>query len=388
VNGSLISFGGSGTSSASYSYSLKGDDLLLLKQAAATIQEEMKKFPELTEIKDSLGETKMEVEVLVNQNKARLYGLSTGQVLMAVSEWIGERDLGDMKFDNVMYQTTIEIDPAHKDSLEKLENIPLMTPTGQKIRLADIADVRHIESPVSIVREKQQQVVNVTAKIEGRDTGGISARVTAALNQVELPPGVSRDVSGVSDDIEESFGQMFVAMGASVFIVYLIMVLAFGNAGAPFAILFSLPLAVIGGLIGLLVTGESVNVTSLIGFLMLIGIVVTNAIVLIDRVQQLREEGYEVREALIEAGMNRLRPILMTAGATIFALLPLALGLSEGTLISKGLAVVVIGGLITSTLLTLVVVPIVYETIHAFKMRVGRLFRRKNKKADAQTVAG
>ncbi len=388
VNGSLISFSATGGSGDSFSYSLKGDDLLLLKQAAATIREEMKKFPELTEIKDSLGETKMEVEVLVNQEKARLYGMSTGQVLGAVNEWIGERDLGDMKFDNVMYQTTIEMDPEFKDSLEKLENIPMMTPAGQKIRLADIASVRHIEAPVSIVREKEQQVVNVTAKIEGRDKGGISARVQAALDQIELPSGVGRDVTGVSDDIDESFSQLLVAMGASVFIVYLIMVLAFGNAGAPFAILFSLPLAAIGGLLGLLVTSESLNVTSLIGFLMLIGIVVTNAIVLIDRVQQLREEGYEVREALIEAGLNRLRPIIMTAGATIFALLPLALGMSEGTLISKGLAVVVIGGLITSTLLTLVVVPIVYETIHSFKMRIGRLFRRKAKPADTQTIAG
>ncbi len=172
---------------------------------------------------------------------------------------------------------------------------------------------------------------------------------------------------------------MFIAMIASVFIVYLIMVLAFGNGTAPLAILFSLPLAAIGGLIALLITGESINITSLIGFLMLIGVVVTNAIVLVDRVQQLREEGYEVREALIEAGLTRLRPIIMTAGATIIALMPLALGLSKGALISKGLAVVVIGGLTTSTLLTLVVVPVAYDLINGV---VRRLFRKKNKAVD------
>ncbi|MBW5448487.1 MMPL family transporter [Cohnella sp. CFH 77786] len=377
VDGSLISFGGDGSSGSNFSYALKGDDLLLLKQAASIVRAEMEKFPELSEIKDSLGESKMEVEVLVDQVKARQYGMSTGQVLGSVAAWIGKQDLGDIKFDNVMYKTTVEMDPAFKDSIGKLENIPLSTPTGEQIRLADIADVRHIESPVSIAREKEQQVVNVTAKIEGRDKGGISAKVSAALDQLDLPSGVSREVAGVSDDIDSGFSQMFMAMGASILIVYLVMVLAFGNAGAPFAILFSLPLAVIGGLFGLLITGESINVTSLIGFLMLIGIVVTNAIVLIDRVQQLREEGYSVRDALVEAGMSRLRPIIMTAGATIFALMPLAFGMSEGTLISKGLAVVVIGGLITSTLLTLVVVPIIYETIHAFKSWVGRLFRRE-----------
>jgi multidrug efflux pump subunit AcrB len=384
VEGALISFGGDGGSSSSFTYSLKGDDLLVLKEAARTITQEMQKFPELSEIKDSLGESKMEVEVLVNQEKASLYGLSTGQVLGSVHEWIGETDLGDMKFDNVLYRTSIEVDPRYKSSIESLENISLNTSLGQRIRLADIASVRHIESPVAIAREQQRQVVNVSAKIEGKDKGGISAKISTALDQVELPPGISRDVAGVSDDIDQSFGQMFAAMGLSVFIVYLIMVLAFGNASAPFAILFSLPLAVIGGLLGLLVTGESVNVTSLIGFLMLIGIVVTNAIVLIDRVQQLIHEGRTVRDALVEAGVTRLRPIIMTAGATIFALMPLALGMSEGTLISKGLAVVVIGGLITSTLLTLVVVPIVYETIYTIKTRLGRMLL-KNKQDEIQT---
>src|SRR5690606_30937340 len=133
------------------------------------------------------------------------------------------------------------------------------------------------------------------------------------------------------------------------------------------------------GLVGLLVAGESLSVTSMIGFLMLIGIVVTNAIVLIDRVQQLIGDGVTVRDALLEAGVTRLRPIIMTAGATIFALLPLALGMSEGAIISKGLGIVVIGGLITSTLLTLVVVPIMYELIYSFKARIGRLFRRNTK---------
>ncbi len=387
VDGALLSFGGGGGGGSDFSYSLKGDDLLMLQAAAQTIKEEMQKFPELSEIKDSLGESKMEVDVRVNQIKARQYGLGTGQVLGTVHEWIGKQELGDLKFDNVMYETTIEMDPAYKNSLAALENIPLATMTGQQIRLADVASVRHIESPVSIEREMQKQVVTVSAKIEGRDKGGISAKVSAALDGIDLPTGVNREVAGVSDDISEGFGQMFAAMGASIFIVYLIMVLAFGNASAPFAILFSLPLAVIGGLIGLLVSGETLNVTSLIGFLMLIGIVVTNAIVLIDRVQQLREEGMPVREALLEAGMNRLRPIIMTAGATIFALVPLAMGMSEGALISKGLAVVVIGGLITSTVLTLVVVPIVYEAIDSFKARIGRLFHRKKKLAESGAAA-
>ncbi|MEY9091869.1 efflux RND transporter permease subunit [Paenibacillus sp. RC84] len=385
VDGSLIaaSAGGSGTD---FSYSLKGDDMMYLKQAAAQVKEKMKEFPDLYEVKDSLSDSKTEVEVTVDQNKARLYGLSSAQVLEMVNSWIGVSKLGDLKFDNVTYETKVELDPQYKNSVNKIGTFLLKTPTGQTVQLNEIAKITQIEAPTAITRENQTQTLKVTAKIKSADKGGVSGKVAAALNALELPSGVSREVKGVSDDISSGFSEMFAAMGASIFIVYLVMVLAFGNASAPFAILFSLPLAVIGGLFGLLVTGESLNITSLIGFLMLIGIVVTNAIVLIDRVQQLRDQGIEVRESLISAGLTRLRPIIMTAGATVFALMPLALGMSKGTIISKGLAVVVIGGLVTSTVLTLVVVPIIYEMIESFKRRSSNAFHRKPKKNKVDTV--
>jgi len=385
VTGQLLSFSGESTGGSDFSYSLKGEDQLLLEQAAKIVKEKMATFPELKEIEDTLGEKKMEVDVTVDAEKARVYGISPAQVMEAVNSWTRKEELGDLKFDNVTYETKLELDKSYKDSLEDIANIPIQTPIGVTINLKDIAKVQEIDAPVSITREKQMQVINVTAKIDSVNKGGVSAMVSAELDKLELPSGVSREVAGVSDDIAESFSQMFMAMAASVLIVYLVMVLAFGNASAPFAILFSLPLAAIGGLLGLLVTNESLNVTSLIGFLMLIGIVVTNAIVLIDRVQQLREQGYSVREALIEGGMTRLRPIIMTAGATVFALMPLALGLSKGTLISKGLAVVVIGGLTTSTLLTLLIVPIVYELIDSFKRRMARLFHREPKRTESAT---
>jgi multidrug efflux pump subunit AcrB len=227
--------------------------------------------------------------------------------------------------------------------------------------------------------------VRVTAKINSEDKQAVSAMVSAQLSSLQLPDGVSREVKGVSSDINESFSQLFLAMAVAVFIVYLIMVLCFGNASAPFAILFSLPLAAIGGLIGLVVTREALSITSMIGFMMLIGIVVTNAIVLIDLAQQLRGEGYTVRQALIEAGKIRLRPIIMTAGATIMALIPLALGLSgEGALVGKGLGIVVIGGLISSTVLTLFIVPIVYELLESFKVFVSQLVHRNKDNVDTR----
>lgn len=376
TTGSVISMGGTG-GGADFSYLIKGDDILYLQESAKLIKEKMKSFPELTDISDSLSESKMEVEIAVDQNKARMYGLSAAQVVQGVAPWLAEEKVGDLKFDNTTFRTKVMLDSNFKNSVEKIGRFTVMAPTGAKVALNEIAKINQIEAPATISRDQQAQFVRVTAKINSPDKGGISAKVTQELSQLELPGGVRTEVKGVTDDMQESFQQMMVAMLASIFIVYLIMVLAFGNGSAPFAILFSLPLAAIGGLVALLVTGESINITSLIGFLMLIGVVVTNAIVLIDRVQQLREEGHSVREALIEAGITRLRPIIMTAGATIIALMPLALGFSKGAVISKGLAVVVIGGLTTSTLLTLVVVPVVYDLIESVKSRMGRMFKRQ-----------
>ncbi|KQX46985.1 efflux RND transporter permease subunit [Paenibacillus sp. Root444D2] len=367
-----------GVSSTDFAYTLQGEDQLQLEKAAGLVKEKLNTFTELSEIGDNLSDAKTEIEIAVDQKKARAYGLSSSTVRDTARAWIQKQNLGDMKFDNIVYTTTVSLDKSDKDTLEKLGNIPLTGSNGSKVLLKEVAKVSETKGAASLAREKQQQLVKVTAKINAADKTGVSAKISAAMKDIELPEGVTPKISGVSDDVNESFMQLFIAMAAAIFVVYLIMVLAFGNASAPFAILFSLPLAVIGGLLGLVIAREPLTVTSMIGFLMLIGIVVTNAIVLIDRAQQLREDGYTVRHALIEAGKVRLRPIIMTAGATIMALVPLALGISgEGGLIGKGLGVVVIGGLITSTLLTLVVVPIVYELIESIKNRIGRMFNRK-----------
>jgi multidrug efflux pump subunit AcrB len=369
--------GGGGFSSTDFSYNLKGDDQDKLEQAAGIIKAKLAEFPELSEVEDSLSDGKTEVEIAVDQKKARTYGLTASSVKDTAAIWLQKQSLGDLKFDGITYTTTVSMSKADKNSLEKLGNIPLTSKSGSTVYLKEVAKISLLQAPASLRRENQEQLASVTAKINSENKNAVSAKLSMALKAVELPDGVSRETKGVSADINESFSQLFLAMGVAVFMVYLVMVLAFGNAAAPFAILFSLPLAAIGGLIGLVITKEALNITSMIGFMMLIGIVVTNAIVLIDRAQQMREEGYTVRQALLDAGKVRLRPIIMTAGATIMALVPLALGLSgEGGLIGKGLGVVVIGGLTTSTILTLIVVPIVYELIEEFKNRVARLFNR------------
>ncbi|TDL51691.1 efflux RND transporter permease subunit [Paenibacillus dendritiformis] len=346
-----------------FSYMLKGDDSVKLRQAAAIIKEAVLRYPELTEVKESLSEASSEVTIRVDPQKALQAGVSPAAVQHSLRTWLFEQKLGEYRFDEGLRALTVQTGENGRQDLEAVGNIPMETGNDGTVRVADIADVSRELAPASIKRLNEEQVVTVTAKIIGKNKGGISADIAAELDRIELPEGVSRSVGGISENIGDSFGQLFVAMGAAIGVVYLIMVLTFGNASAPFSILFSLPFAAIGGVFGLFVTNESLNITSLIGFMMLIGIVVTNAIVFIDKAQQLRKAGFAVREALVEAGVSRLRPIIMTAGATIVALLPLAFGFGHGTLISRGLAVVVIGGLTVSTLLTLLVVPVMYDLI-------------------------
>ncbi len=377
--------GSSGPSGPDFTYVIFGDDQKTLAQVAEQIKGKMKQFPELKEIKDNLGDGKKEVQITVDPNKARQFGLDVPRIQGLTAEWIGKSPLGDVRLDNTLYQAAVELAPEDKNSLEQLGQMPIRTPNGI-VYLNEVANLEEVDSPTAFQRESQKLMVSLTAKIDSADKATVSNAVLSAIQEVEFPSGVTNTIRGTNIDMMEGFQQMFAAMGVAVAIVYLIMVLCFGNAGTPFAILFSLPLAVIGGLLGLVVAGESLNMTSMIGFLMLIGIVVTNAIVLLDRAQQLRKEGYLARPALIEAGKVRLRPIIMTAGATIAAMVPLTLGLTKGLLISKSLAVVVIGGLITSTILTLVVVPIVYEMIESFKTRMSRLFRRKGKVSPGQEL--
>ncbi|QKS48893.1 efflux RND transporter permease subunit (plasmid) [Paenibacillus cellulosilyticus] len=372
-----LSGGGGGLSTTDFSYSLNGDDQDLLEQATELVKDKLKEFPELKDVEDSLGDAKMQIDVSVSQPKAKQFGLSVDSILNTVRGWINDTDLGDIRIDGELYSTTVKLSEEDKNSIEKLAQLPLRSATGDIVYLNEVASIKKVEAPVSLARTDQKQIVTITASIESSNKSAVSNKISMALSQLQLPEGVSTSVGGVNADIGDSFSQLFVAMAAAIAVVYLIMVLCFGNASSPFAILFSLPLAVIGGLLGLLVSGEALNVTSLIGFMMLIGIVVTNAIVLLDRAQQLMKDGYTTRDALLEAGRVRLRPIIMTASATIVAMIPLALGSSGGTLISKGLAVVVIGGLTTSTLLTLVVVPIIYEMIDNMRNRLSRSSHRK-----------
>ncbi|MGG4495422.1 efflux RND transporter permease subunit [Brevibacillus reuszeri] len=350
-----------------YQLVLYGTDLATLKQAAAVVKDRLKQNPVLSNIKDNVSETRGQLSIKVDRDRAMQWGLTPEQVSKEVGAAIGTTSLKSLMVNGKEY--ALVFGAGANVAPDELSGIWVKTTSGQQVSLEEIASLQKEEVTPQLLRKDGKAYIQITADILSTDKGGVSAEQTRLLQQLNLPPGVSMSAEGISQDMQKGFTEMLAAMGAAILLVLLVMVAAFGNLLSPAAVLLSLPLASIRGLLSLWLVGGVMDMTVMIGFLMLIGIVVTNAIVLIDRVQQHRAAGLPVREALVEAGRTRLRPIMMTAVATIAAMLPLALGFSEGSLLSQGLSVVVIGGLLTSTLMTLIVVPVGYESLYQFAHR-------------------
>ncbi|QQE75067.1 efflux RND transporter permease subunit [Brevibacillus composti] len=350
-----------------YQAVLYGTDFATLKEAAISVKQKLKENPLLANVKDNVSDRREQLTIQVDRERALQWGLTPDQVSKQVAVAMGTSRLKSMYLDGEEYDLLFGTD--HAADLQQLAELWIKSPQGHQVPLTELAALKMEEVQSALLRKDGEPYVQITADILGADKGGISKKQTEALQQMELPAGVNISSEGIQQDMQKGFIEMFAAMGAAVLLVLLVMVASFGNIWSPLAVLLSLPLASIGGMLGLWLIGGVLDMTVLIGFLMLIGIVVTNAIVLMDRVQQLMKAGMRVREALIEAGRVRLRPIMMTAVATIAAMLPLALGFSEGSLLSKGLSTVVIGGLLSSTLLTLVIVPVGYESLHRLASR-------------------
>lgn len=360
--------GGAASSGVSYSvYANSIEDLqTMTPKFVKAIEGESKYVRKVTtDLKESYTQYTFEV----NQQKAAEFGISTAQLAQGIANVQGEeKPLSTIKVDGKELDVIVPNEQTTYDSINDLQTTDVTTPLGVR-KLSDFVSVKKGTTPDSLSERDGKLVATVTAELKTDKATEASQAIDKTVKKINLPTGVSYKAGGVTEQIQESFTQLGLAMAAAVAIVYLVLVVTFGGALTPLVILFSLPFAIIGGLLALLITGETISVSSLIGALMLIGIVVTNAIVLIDRVIHKEKEGLETREALLDAAGTRLRPILMTALATIGALSPLALGLEGGALISKGLGVTVIGGLTSSTLLTLLIVPIVYEFFARFRKK-------------------
>ncbi|MEU3247398.1 MULTISPECIES: efflux RND transporter permease subunit [unclassified Streptomyces] len=373
---------GDGFGNQDLSVVVKAADGQVLRKAAEQVRAEVAKLDDVTDVTSDLARSVPRISVKAN-SKAAAAGFDDATLGAAVGEAVRGTTSGKAILDDTERDVVIRsAKPA--ESLAGLRDLRLGA-----VKLGDIADVKLVDGPVSMTRIDGQRAATITAKPTGDNTGAVSSALTAKLDALKLPAGATAEIGGVSQNQDDAFKNLGLAMLAAIAIVFMLLVATFRSLVQPLILLVSIPFAATGAIGLLVVTGTPMGVPAMIGMLMLIGIVVTNAIVLIDLINQYRRQGYGVVEAVVEGGRHRLRPILMTALATIFALLPMALGVTgEGGFIAQPLAVVVIGGLISSTLLTLLLVPTLYAMLELRKeRRAGKKARKRAQKAGAAPEA-
>ncbi|MCR0985963.1 MULTISPECIES: efflux RND transporter permease subunit [Streptomyces] len=354
---------GDGFASQDLSVVVKASEADVLAKASEQVREEVAKLDDVTDVQSDLSQSVPRISVRANE-KAAAAGFTDASLGQVVAQSVRGTTAGQVVLDDAERDIVVKsAKPA--ETLAALRALPL-----GPVKLGQIADVALVDGPVSMTRIDGSRAATVTARPTADNTGAVTAELQTKINALELPEGATATIGGVSADQDEAFGQLGLAMLAAIAIVFMLLVATFRSLVQPLILLVSIPFAATGAVGLLIATGTPMGVPAMIGMLMLIGIVVTNAIVLIDLINQYRDKGYGIIEAVIEGGRHRFRPILMTALATIFALIPMALGVTgEGGFIAQPLAVVVIGGLITSTVLTLVLVPTLYAMVELRKER-------------------
>ena len=350
-------------------FQLRGNDLAAINAASEQVLEIVRNTPGAVDIGLSTKGQKPELNVDLNRGVAGTLGVTVGQVAQSLRPAFAGIQTGDWQDPSgQMRHVEIRLTPESRRNAEDLRQLPLVVqgPNGapSTVPLGQLATVKQGLGPAIIDHLDRDLVVSVEANTSGRASGDVTADVNAKLAKLTFPPGVRLSLGGDAQQQQEVFGQIFFALGVAVMLMYLILVVQFGSFLDPLAILMSLPLSLIGVLFSLAITGYTINIMSLIGVILLMGIVAKNAILLIDFAKWAREkDGRPLREALIEAGAIRLRPILMTTFALIAGMVPVALGRGEGAQFRAPLGVAIIGGVLTSTLLTLLVIPTFYEVM-------------------------
>ena len=366
---------------------LRGDDDELLAQAAERVAQAVRSVPGTREVDNGLSRQRPELTLVLDRVRARQLGLSMPQVASAVRTALEGVVATRYRTGGTEIEVLVRADPSVREDRRRLEQIPVVTPGGRVVPLGQLVRIEEGQTPRDLVREDQARTVTVTASVAGRDLGSVARDVQAAISALRLPPQIQVTFGGDVQQMQESFGDLGLAMALAIFLVYAVLASQFESLVQPFVIMLSIPLAAIGVLVGLAVTRHTLNVASVIGAVMLAGIVVNNAIVLVDYANQLRRRGLERGEALVLAGRRRLRPILMTTLTTALGMLPLALGLGEGSEMQAPLAVVVIFGLSFSTLLTLFVVPVVYTLVEDVGSAALGWLRRERRAVGAEAPA-
>jgi len=339
---------------------LYGEDLEELRDYSLDLTGDLSTVPGLVDVRSSLEAGNPELHVVFDRDQLAALNLDLGTMSSTLQNRVQGAVPTRFKESDRQIDVRVRNRESDRESIEDVRNLVLPGPEGAPIRLVSIADVRMDEGPAEIHRLQQQRAAVVSANLKGRSLGSVVGDIRAALVHNPPPEGISAELGGQNAEMAVSFNSLRFAMLLAIFLVYLVMAATFESFVHPFIVLFSVPLAVIGVVVGLLATGTDISVMVLIGVILLVGVVVNNAIVLIDAVNRLRRAGLEKTEAVIRAGHIRLRPILMTTLTSVLGLLPMAIAWGEGSELRAPLAITVLFGLSVCTLLTLIVIPAVY----------------------------
>jgi HAE1 family hydrophobic/amphiphilic exporter-1 len=378
--------GGTGQVAAPVDISLSGASYSVLQPQADELVRRLQTIEGLADVTSSLEIAQPILGIRVNRDLASDLGVSLGQVGDALSPMLGGETVGDWTDPTGRtYDINVRLPEGMRNNAEILGSLPIAAAaSGQgMLRLDQVAQIVPSLGASQIDRLDGQRTIKVTANLSGVNLGQVLPQVEAAMAAIQLPPGYQMSTGGDQEQLAESGASAGAALLLAVIFIYLVLASQFGSFLQPIAIMFSLPLSLIGVMLGLLIGGSTLNIFSMIGFIMLMGLVVKNAILLVDNANQRRREGMNLFDALVVAGHTRFRPIIMTTLAMIFGMMPLALNIHEGSGQNAPMAHAVIGGLISSTILTLVVVPVALTYIDSFGRFASRLFPRAPDSAHA-----
>jgi HAE1 family hydrophobic/amphiphilic exporter-1 len=343
---------------------IRGYELATLDALAASVAKLIVDVPGITDVQISLEAGIPQQEIRVNRDKVADLGLSVRDVTQLLQTAVAGSKAGEYRSGGNSYRILVQLKDAEKRSLDEILNLTLTTATGEKVALRNVVASEPSHGPILIDRKDQQRMVTVRANVAERDLGSVATDVQALLDRIPRPVGYDLTVAGNFEEQQKAFRELVISLVLALILVYMVLACQYESFRDPLVVMFSVPLAAVGVLVTLFMTTTTLNVQSYIGCIMLGGIVVNNAILLVDQAGRLVRNGMRTHDALTEAGRRRLRPILMTTLTTILGLLPLALGIGEGSDAQAPLARAVVGGLTGSTLITLLLIPAVYSLFH------------------------
>ncbi|QZY53578.1 efflux RND transporter permease subunit [Crassaminicella profunda] len=372
--------GGGGGQGAAIEIEIKGDDIQTLKSIGEDFEKITKAVPGTADVSLDTEEGEPEARVLLDREVASHYGITTYDLANILKAAVDGVKATNFKYDGDEIDVNLSLDDHVKDSIENMKQILIKSPTGIVVPIGQIADIEYGNSPTQIKRINQVRTVTVSSQLYGRDLKSVTDDIKKEFENYPLPSGYRYNFTGQQEDMMEAFSSLAKALLLSIILVYMILASQFESLLHPFTVMLSVPFALSGGLIGLFITRRSLSVPAFIGVIMLAGIVVNNAIVLVDYINQLRANGIERKQAIIQATATRFRPILMTTLTTVLGLMPLALGIGEGASTQAPMATVVVGGLTLSTVLTLAFIPVVYTVFDDILNKIKSKFKGNKKK--------